>query len=198
MDPEGLARHAGWVQREVSPRYFPAGGVAYANFAAVRRDLKKLGLLEEAPAVQFWSPDFGVTKRWCTRFRAMPPLKLLAAQHGVQPAEADKHFIVDIRNISLPKQTLRRMTASTYRSDGQPMKIDYTDPKVKALAEVISGLNHFLDQFVIEGGIHRGYVRQFEIGDHARLGNPDNAEQDITVVVPHLGNPGNAEQLREP
>jgi hypothetical protein len=170
-DPEG---HAGWVHRPVSPRYFPDGGVSHANFTAVRKGLKKVGLLEERPPVQFWSPGLGVTARWCHRFRATPPLKLLAAQHGIQPTEASKHFI-HIRSVrSLPKHPLRRKSASTRGPGGRPirgklMKIDYADPEVQALAQVIRGLNIFLDQFVITGGIHHGYVRQFECGAHKKF-----------------------------
>ncbi len=165
--PEG---HAGWVQRPVSPRYFPDGGVSHCNFTAVREGLKKLGLLDEAPPVQRWL--FGiVTERWCPRFRATPSLKLLAAQHGIQPTEASKHFI-HIRSVrGLPTHLLRLKSASTRGRGGRPiagklMKIDYTDPEVQGLAQVIRELNIFLDQFVITGGIHHGYVRQFECGDH--------------------------------
>jgi hypothetical protein len=175
MDPEVAATNPeGWACRPVSPRYFPDGGVTHANFTAVRKGLKKLDLMDEAAAVLFWSPDFGVIKRWCSRFRATPPLQLLAAQHGIQPTEASKHFI-HIRSVrSLPKHPLRRKSASTRGPGGRPiagklMKIDYTDPEVQALAQVIRGLNAFLDQFVVTGGIHHGYVRQFECGDHEKF-----------------------------
>ncbi len=88
----------------------------------------------------------------------------LAAQHGIQPTEAHKHF---------PDHTvLVLQSASTWawggKLDGKVMKITYTD-KVKEMEQVIMGLNSFLDQLIISGGTHRGYYRQFECGDHEKF-----------------------------
>jgi hypothetical protein len=76
----------GWVFRrdKDAPRH---------HFRAARQGLKKLGLLEETRAVQRWSPFGVVTQRRCRRFRATPQLRGLAAQHGIEPTEARKHFV---------------------------------------------------------------------------------------------------------
>jgi hypothetical protein len=68
--------------------------VTYRLFAAAKDGLKTLDLLEEIPGKQNGP---------ATRFRATPQLKGLAAQHGIQPGEADKHFV-----LPLPKHTPSR------------------------------------------------------------------------------------------
>jgi opacity protein-like surface antigen len=51
---------------------------------------------------------------------------------------------------------------------GRAMEIDYTG-KVMTMEQVIRDLNDFLDRFVITGGMHHGYYRQFECGDHPKF-----------------------------
>jgi hypothetical protein len=57
---------------------------------------------------------------------AIPQLKTLSAQHGIQPGEADKHFV-----LPLPKHPLHLMAASAWawgtKIKGGAMEIDYTD-----------------------------------------------------------------------
>jgi hypothetical protein len=102
-----------------------------------------------------------------TRLRATPQLKCLAAQHGIQPSEADKHFV-----LPLPHHPLRLKGISIRKGGdkiaGEAMEIDYTN-KVTALERTIIELNDFLDEFDIGGGTHRGYYRQFECGDHQQF-----------------------------
>lgn len=70
----------------------------------MREGLKKPGLSEEIP----WAAEFG---RTATRLRATPQLQRLAAQYGILPREADKHFV-----LPLPKHPLRLKRTSTWRS----------------------------------------------------------------------------------
>ena len=51
---------------------------------------------------------------------------------------------------------------------GKLIKIEYTD-ELRAMEQSVKELNGFLDQFAIGGGIHRGYVRVFNVGDHPRF-----------------------------
>jgi hypothetical protein len=150
-----VARGEGWVYRPTGRNCFTDDVVSYRNFTALREGLKKFGLLEEIP----WVADFG---RTATRFRAAPELKRLAAQCGIQPSEADKHFV-----LPLPHHPLRLKGTSIWKGGdkiaGEAMEIDYTI-KVTALERTIIELNEFIDQFVITGGTHRGYYRQFECG----------------------------------
>jgi hypothetical protein len=89
----------------------------------------------------------------------------MAAECGVRVVDAREHFIKE-----LPKNPLVRRGGSTRepgrrKMPGKPMKIDYT-PTVQAMEQTIVDLNTFLDQFTIGGGVHRGYIRVFNVGDH--------------------------------
>jgi hypothetical protein len=151
----------GWVSRPTGRSHFTDAVVSYRDFTAVRRSLLKLGLLQEVPGVQ----GFG---KPATRFKATPVLEQLATQHGFPPSEADWHFI-----LPLPEHPLRLKGASTWvwgqKIDSEAMEIDYGDAKVTALERTIIDLNDFLEGFDIRGGTHRGYIRQFECGDHERF-----------------------------
>jgi hypothetical protein len=142
------------------PKLFTDDVASYHDFNAVRRGLQKLGLLKEVPGVQ----GFG---KPATRFKATPLLEQLAAQHTIPPSEADRHFV-----LPLPKHPLRLKGTSTWaganKIDGEVMEIDYTN-EVRAMEQTIIDLNKFIDQFDIRGGTHRGYIRQFECGDHPKF-----------------------------
>jgi hypothetical protein len=94
---------------------FTSKDATYRHFVAAKHGLKTLGLLEEIPGKQI-----GPT----TRFSATPQFKSLATQHGIQPGEADTHFV-----LPLPKHPLRVMGASTWargnKIKGEAMEIDY-------------------------------------------------------------------------
>jgi hypothetical protein len=152
-----------WVYRPVSQRHFTDDVVSYRDFTALRKAVKTLGLLEEAPGVQHWS-EFGVIRGWATRFRATPRLERLAAQHVIQPAEVNKHFIR-----GLPEHPLVLRGGSTrapegYKIPGKVMKIT-REGGLAAMEQTIVDLNKFIDQFDIRGGTHRGYIRVFNLGD---------------------------------
>jgi hypothetical protein len=100
-----------------------------------------------------------------TRFRATPKLVELAATCGVTTGEAGNHFTKE-----LPKRPLVLRGGSTRqpgrrKATGEVIKFDYT-PTIRAMEQTIVSLNRFLDQFSIGGGVHRGYVRVFNLGDH--------------------------------
>jgi hypothetical protein len=157
-------REVPWVFRSVSQRHFTGDVVSHRHFEALRSALKSLKFIEEAKAVQFWSP-FGVGRGWAKRFRATPRLIEMAGECGVPVTEVRDHFIKE-----LPKNPLLQRGGSTRepgrrKMPGKPMKIDYT-PTVQAMEQTIVDLNTFLDHFTIGGGAHRGYVRVFNVGDH--------------------------------
>ena len=162
MGPGGKA---GWVYRPTGRGHFKDDVVSYRDFTALRKMMTALDLLEE-----FW-PGFDAEqemKRRATRFRATPRLEQLAAQHGIQPAEINRHF-----RHSLPDHPLRKKATSTRatkgdKTGGEVMEIDYTE-EVTAMEQVIRDLNAFLDNFTIGGGTHRGYFRLFHCGDHPKF-----------------------------
>jgi hypothetical protein len=153
-----VARGEGRVYVPTGRDNFTSKDATYRHFVAAKDGLKTLDLLGEIPGKQNGP---------ATRFSATPQLKSLAAHHGIQPGEADKHFM-----LPLPKHPLRLMGASTWawgnKIKGKAMEIDNTN-KVTALERTIIDLNDFLDEFDIGGGTHRGYYRQFECGDHEQF-----------------------------
>jgi hypothetical protein len=137
------------------------------HFRAARQGLKKLGLLEETEPATRWSGFGTPIKRWSRRFRATPQLKSLAAQHGIEPTEARKHF-VDRRPIKPLRLRTTSKRAANYRQiPGKEMKIGYSNERANALERTVRELNTFLDQFDIRGGQHRGYERIFHCGDRS-------------------------------
>jgi hypothetical protein len=158
---------AGWVHRSVSPNSFTGAAVSSRTFTAVRAGLVALGLVEEAPGVTQFREAFGkrfVQTRYETRWRATAKLAELAARCGVSLLDIKMHFVPE-----LPKHPLVLKGTSArswgYKIPGKRMKIIFTD-EVKALEQVIIDLNAFLAQFDIRGGIHHGYIREFNCGDH--------------------------------
>jgi hypothetical protein len=136
-------------------------GVSPRTLDAVRAGLRRLGMLEEMPGQQGFSKP-------ATRFKATPVLEQLAARYGIEPSEADRHFL-----LPLPQRPLLLKGASTWtrgdKIEGEVMEIDYSDPKVTALERTITDLNKFIDGFDIRGGTHRGYCREFNCGDHKKF-----------------------------
>jgi hypothetical protein len=149
------AHRGGWVYRPTNKKAFTGGPVSALMFAPLRDGLRTLGLTEEMKAVQHHLGAFGFGRGWAPRFKATPKLVAVAGEHGVQQADLERHFPTPI-----PQEPLVLKARS-----GEPMKIDYTDD-VLALRQAIIDLNNFLDQFTIEGGFHRGYIRIFHLGDH--------------------------------
>jgi hypothetical protein len=176
----------GWIYRPVGRGSFTNGAITYRNFTAAREGLKKLGLSEEIP----WAAEFG---RTATRFRATPQLQRLAAQYGILRREADSHFV-----LPLPIHPLRLKRCSRWKGPdkiiGTPMEIVYTD-KVTALERTIIDLNDFIDGFDIRGGRHRGYIRQFECGDHL-LFNWNLGGRLYSVGADNYQQIGGAERLK--
>jgi hypothetical protein len=124
--------------------------------------LGSLGLIEQTKAVQHKN-EFGWGRGWAPRFRATPRLIQMAAECGVDAAR--DHFIT-----ALPKKPLVQRGGSTRepgrrKMTGKVMKITYS-PDVEAIERTIIDLNTFLNRFSICGGVHRGFVRIFNLGDH--------------------------------
>jgi integrase len=147
------AHRGGWVYRPTNKKAFTGGPVTALTFWPIREALRTLGLVEEIGAWQHRTA-FGYGDRRAPRFRATPALVALADEHGVQLAALDQHFPAP-----LPKAPLVLKARS-----GALMKIAYT-ADVRAVEQAVVSLNTFLDRFSIQGGVHRGYIRVFNLGD---------------------------------
>jgi hypothetical protein len=165
-----------WVYRALKPAGFTGGPVGYRVFMPLRQALIELGLVEHRPGVDQWTSGFGessergpaehVANRWASRFCATPELLKLSTAHGVPPSKASDHF-----DFGLPRKPLQKRKASVRdaygkKAHGKLMKFDHTTASLNLEADVFE-LNGYLAKQSIEGGVHRGYVRIFQNGNHS-------------------------------
>jgi hypothetical protein len=133
--------------------------------------LVALGLLEKRKGYQAWGEPFGArvpVRLKATRFRATPRLLETCDQHDVKPEDFHQHFL-----IPLPENPLQRRAASRRNEYGRKIagKLMRFEPTIvtEALEGRLKQLNVFLDRFDLRGGIHRGYIRVFNNGDHPKF-----------------------------
>ena len=149
---------------------FTGQDVGYHAFKRVLERLKELGFVEHKPGYRQLIEGFDpsgpkiATQSRTSRFRATPKLLALADECGVPAVEAKRHFLQQ-----LPKHPLVLKATSTrdrggQKQQGKNLKFGKTEKTDKLEADVLE-LNKFLDQFKLQGGIHRGYIRVFNCGD---------------------------------
>ena len=161
----------GYVYRPMRPESFTECDVSYRVFKALVDALANLGLLEQHKGFQAWGELFGARaplRQRATRFRATPQLLDICDQHGVRPEDFHQHFLVP-----LPENPLQRRAASRRNEYGRKItgKLMRFDPSIKTknIEEQLKQLNMFFDGFELRGGIHRGYIRVFNNGDHPKF-----------------------------
>jgi hypothetical protein len=143
--------------------------VGYRVFKALVGVLVNLGLIESHKGFQHWRESFGGKMlpmiRKATRFRATRRLIGICEQHGVRAVNFHEHFL-----IPLPEHPLQ-LRASSKRNEygdkirGRPMPFEAT-AATERLERQLKELNAFFDGFELRGGMHRGYLRIFNNGDH--------------------------------
>jgi hypothetical protein len=92
----------------------------------------------------------------------------LAKAKGVTPENAHQHFILALpRNPLVLKgaPSLKFGKGGKKKIPGKRLKIEST-PETEKLEGDVRRLNEFLDTFALYPGIHRGYFRVFNQGDH--------------------------------
>jgi hypothetical protein len=131
----------------------------------------ELRLLEAHKGFQMWTSFGGPSvpmRQKATRYRATHRLLDIFEQHGVRAADFHQHFL-----IPLPENPLRLRAASRRNEYGtkisaRPKRFEPT-PVTMKLEQELKDLNNFLDGFELRGGIHRGYIRVFNNGDHPKF-----------------------------
>ena len=161
------AEASGWVYRSMQAQGFTGKRVSHRTFAALVDGLKDLGMVQHMPPVNFWGSDFdgkqGVHRRFAARFRANGKLLKLCRGYDITDADITDHFIEGLPEDPLVlKATSRRTNGRKER--GRPIKFVRTTKTGKLRHQVLR-LNSFLDEHVIRGGTHRGFVRLFNNGD---------------------------------
>ena len=159
----------GYLYRSMRPSSFTDGDVSYRVFRALVDALVDLGLLDYHRGFQTLRESFEGQKlpmiRKAPRFRATQALLNICEQHGVRTEDFHQHFL-----IPLPEDPLQRRTASKRnlfgdKIRGRLMRFEATAHTEK-MEKQLKELNAFFDGFELQGGIHRGYLRVFNNGDH--------------------------------
>jgi hypothetical protein len=148
---------------------FTGKRVSYRTFSSIVDALKDLDLMEHKPPVNFWAGGFdngkqSVHRRFAARLRANGKLLKLCREYGITDTNVEDHFIDGLPEDPLVlKATSRR--ANGRKERGRPIKFARTT-NTETLKHHVLRLNSFLDEHVIRGGTHRGFIRVFNNGDH--------------------------------
>jgi hypothetical protein len=167
-----LRAHAhgnGLVYRSKRPGSFTGESVSYRTFIALSKTLTEIGLVESCPGyqdtVQFdeGGPKIGY-RGFATRFRAKQALLDLCNEHGVTASEIHQHFILPLPKFPLQLRGSSSRNAYGDKVRGALMQFERTD-RIAMWENDLRRHNEFLDQFELQGGLHRGYIRVFNKGD---------------------------------
>ena len=118
-----------------------------------------------------WDGPFGkraAVIRKATRFRPTRTLLDICEKHGVRAVDFHQHFLIPLPEHPLQLHAASKRTEYGQKIPGKPMR--YVPTEVTERAERhLKELNAFFDLFKLEGGIHRGYIRVFNNGDHPKF-----------------------------
>jgi hypothetical protein len=89
----------------------------------------------------------------------------ICAQHGVLIEDFHEHFLIPLPEDPLQRRTASRRNLFGDKIKGKLMRFEAT-PLTEKLERQLKELNSFFDGFELRGGIHRGYLRVFNNGDH--------------------------------
>jgi len=167
-----LEKTNSYVYRSMRPGGFTGSDVSYRVFKDLVNTLADLRLLEVYKGFRNLRQSFDGQRlpmiQKATRFCATKGLLGICEQHGVLAADFHQHFL-----IPLPQDPLQRRTASKRnlfgdKIRGRRMRFE-TTPLTAKLEKQLKELNVFFDGFELRGGIHRGYLRVFNNGDHPKF-----------------------------
>ena len=169
----GAGRSGGLIYRSTQTNSFTKTPVSADSFRAVLTFLRQAGLVEHTPGFRVpprWGEDtVQPGKKLAPRFRATPSLLAMAEAHGVVLEHAADHFAPPARpHLQPPKVALKstklRLPDGRVRSSAEmPYKSCPEMARIKADLDTICS---FLASTEITGAAYRGFVRQFEHGDH--------------------------------
>jgi len=163
--PESL----GWVYRSLAADSFYDTSVSYRTFKRLTDALLGLRLIERKMGYRRvtrfevndpWLPHFARA----TRFRATDHLLASAKTLGITRENVESHFIKGLPEHPLILKSTSKRSSFGAKLQGKRMKFSQSE-RTRHLENEIRSLNEFLDGFDIRGGIHRGYVRTFNLGD---------------------------------
>ena len=167
-----LEKSNGYVYRSMRPEGFAECEVSYRVFRDLVDALVDLGLLTTHKGFQNLRQSFDGQRlpmiRKATRFRATQRLLGVCEQHGVRAADFHQHFLIPLPEDPLQRRTASRRNLFGDKIRGRRMRYEAT-PLTEKLERQLKELNVFFDGFELRGGIHRGYLRVFNNGDHPKF-----------------------------
>ena len=171
LQAQASQKAKGFVYRPVRPDGFTGHAVSYRTFRSLTNAMVNLGFLESHKGFQVWrdrDDTLGPASPFmqkATRFRATQRLLDVFSQHGVHAADFHQHFL-----IPLPENPLQLRAASSRNQYGDKIRgksLPITPTlQTTELERQLKQLNEFFDGFELKGGMHRGYLRVFNNGDH--------------------------------
>jgi len=165
-----------WGYRSLGHDTFSRQRIGCRAFVRAVVEMEHHGALERRLGHQQWSNmgDGPATLSWAraTRFRGTRWLFRLAAESGVTPENWAQHFAViepekasAIRSPLVCRRSKSRIAGE--RRKGADVRLDLSDPMVRALHDRVVRLNEFFSDHVIGGQQHLGFRRIFNEGGEA-------------------------------
>jgi hypothetical protein len=161
----------GYVYRSMRPEGFAECEVSYRVFRDLVNAFVDLRLVEKYKGYQGWGEPFGarvVVRQKATRFRAAQKLLDICAQHGVLIEDFHEHFLIPLPEHPLQLRAASKRNEYGDKIRGRPMRFEATAFTEK-LEKRLKAINSFFDGFELRGGVHRGYLRVFNNGDHPKF-----------------------------
>ena len=171
LQAQASEKAKGYVFRQMRPESFTECDVSYRVFKALVDALVDLALLEKYKGFQTWGAPFGARVpliRKATRFRATPALLEIIDQHEICAADFHQHFLIPPPEKPLQLRAASKRNEFGEKISGKLMKFDHT-ATTRNLEDNLKALNAFLEKFELRGGIHRGFIRVFNNGDHPQF-----------------------------
>jgi hypothetical protein len=171
LQAQASETNKGYVFRPLRPEGFTGQAVSYRTFKSLVDVMFTLGLLDEYKGFQGWTDGFGAPVPWirkATRYRATEALLSLSHQHSVKVADFHQHFLIPLPENPLVLRAASRRNEYGTKISGRLMRFERTAITTK-LEQELKDLNKFLDGYELRGGIHRGYTRVFNNGDHPKF-----------------------------
>ena len=174
LQAQASQKAKGFVYRPVRPDGFTGQSVSYRTFRSLTNAMVNLGLLECHKGFQVWrdrddtlGPSAPFMQK-ATRFRATQRLLDVFALHGVHAVDFHQHFLIPLPENPLQLRAELRRNHYGDKIKGKLLRFQH-NAKTKELEQQLKRLNEFFDRFELRGGLHRGYLRGFNNGDHPKF-----------------------------
>jgi hypothetical protein len=171
LQAQASETNKGYVFRSLRPEAFTGQAVSYRTFKSLVDAMLSLGLLESYKGFQMWTSFGGPQapmRQKATRYRATQRLLDIFERHGVHAADFHQHFLVPLPENPLVLRDASRRNEYGTKISGRLRRFERT-PLTTKLEQELKDLNKFLDGYELRGGIHRGYTRVFNNGDHPKF-----------------------------